>query len=200
MAANTWPACGCRNWTRLGFCVHGSFGTVMNWTFWLDRLRKLSPICIRSETVMPLSVVIEAAASVITFTSLIGLESRPLSSTPLTTWADMNWSRWIRSRSEPLPMSSRVRQKASAWMPLMWCSPELRSKPDTGSFTLNGTQTLTPPRSSTTLTKPSMPIPMKWSMRMPVTCSTVFHRQVGPPIWSSALICTAPFGSACWPV
>ena len=85
---------------------------------------------------MPLSVVIDAAASVITESSWIGFDSRPLPSTPFTTCADMNWSRWIRSRSEPVPMSSRVRQKASAWMPLMCCSPALRSRPDTGSFTL----------------------------------------------------------------
>src|SRR6516162_7392622 len=77
IAANTWPACGCMNWTRFGFGAHGSFGTVTNWTFWLDRLRKLSPICTRSETDMPLSVVIDAAASVTTLSSLIGLDSRP---------------------------------------------------------------------------------------------------------------------------
>ena len=187
-------------WTRLAFRVHGSFGIVMNCTFWPDRLRKLCPICTRSDTVMPASVVIEAAASLTTLSSLIGLDSSPLCSTPLTTWADMNWSRWIRCRSEPSPRSSRVRQKASAWMPLMCCSPDFRFRPDTGSLTLNGTQTLTPPRSLTTLTKPSKPMPMKWSMRTPVICSTVFHRQVGPPIWSSELTCTAPAGLACWPV
>ena len=97
-------------------------------------------------------------------------------------------------------MSSRVRQKASAWMPVMCCSPALRFRPDSWSLTVNGTQTLTPPRSLTTLTKPSKPIPMKWSMWTPDICSTVFHRQVGPPIWSSELICTAPAGLACWPV
>ena len=112
----------------------------------------------------------------------------------------MNWSRWIRCRSEPSPTSSRVRQKASAWMPVMCCSPALRFRPDSWSLTVNGTQTLTPPRSLTTLTKPSKPIPMKWSMWTPDICSTVFHRQVGPPIWSSELICTAPAGLACWPV
>ena len=130
-----WPAAA-RTGPGWGSASTAAFGTVMNWTFWLDRLRKLSPICTRSETVMPASVVIEAAASVTTDSSLIGLDSRPLSSTPLTTWADMNWSRWIRSRSEPVPMSSRVRQKASAWMPLMCCSPAARSRPDTWSFTV----------------------------------------------------------------
>ena len=125
MALNTWPACGCMGWTRLASCAHFSFGIVMNWTFWPDRLRKLCPISTRSDTVMPASVVIEAAASLTIRSSLIGLDSRPLCSTPLTTWADMNWSRWIRCRSEPSPRSSRVRQKASAWMPEMCCSPVL---------------------------------------------------------------------------
>ena len=190
MAENTSSACGWANWTRALSSGHGWFGAVRNWTFLLDRWCRLSPMLDQVETVMPVSVVIWAAASVTTLSSRSGFDSRPLLSTSFTTCADMNWSRWIRSRSDPVPMSSRVRQKASAWMPLMWCSPAGRLRPDTGSFTLYGTQTLTPPRSLTTLTKPSMPIPMKWLMKMPVCCSTVFHRHTGPPISSSALICT----------
>ncbi len=50
---------------------------------------------------MPLSVVIEAAASVTTDSSRNGLDSRPLLSTPFTTCADMNWSRWMRSQVRP---------------------------------------------------------------------------------------------------
>ena len=44
----------------------------------------------RSETLMPPSVVIDAAASVTTDSSRNGLDSSPLLSTPFTTCADMN--------------------------------------------------------------------------------------------------------------
>ena len=57
----------------------------MNCTFWPARLRKLCAICTRSVTVIPSSVVIEAAASLTILSSLIGLDSSPLCSTPLTT-------------------------------------------------------------------------------------------------------------------
>jgi hypothetical protein len=90
-------------WAGPGCVPPRTVGIVMNCTFWPDRLRKLCPICTRSDTVMPASVVIEAAASLTILSSLIGLDSSPLCSTPLTTWADMNWSRWIRCRSEPSP-------------------------------------------------------------------------------------------------
>ena len=91
MAENTSPACGCANWTRaVGSCGQAWLGAVMNWTFLLDTLRRLSAMPTRSDTVMPLSVVIEAAASVTTESSRSGSDSSPLSSTPLTTCADMN--------------------------------------------------------------------------------------------------------------
>jgi hypothetical protein len=85
MALNTSPACGCIGWTRLPLPIHGPFGIVTNCTFWPARLRKLCAICTRSVTVMPSSVVIEAAASLTILSSLIGLDSSPLCSTPLTT-------------------------------------------------------------------------------------------------------------------
>src|SRR3974390_2778122 len=66
MAENTSPAPGCAKWTRAGLAGHDSFGAVTNWTFLLDRWRRLLAMPIRSETVMPLSVVIEAAASLTT--------------------------------------------------------------------------------------------------------------------------------------
>ena len=55
----------------------------MNWTFLLDTLRRLSAMPTRSDTVMPLSVVIEAAASVTTESSRSGFDSSPLSQHPL---------------------------------------------------------------------------------------------------------------------
>jgi len=102
----------------------------------------------------PVSVVMARAASLITETSRTGLDSIPVCSTPLTTCAIRNWSRWIRCRSEPRPMSSLVRQKDSAVTPLMWCIPAVSRSPDIGLSTGNGTHTLTPPRSLMTCTKP----------------------------------------------
>jgi hypothetical protein len=78
-------------------------------------------------------------------------------------------------------MSSRVRQKSSAVAPSMWSSPSGRDRPETGSLTLNGTQTFTPFKSSMTFANPARPISMKWSMWIPVCCSTVFHRHDAPP-------------------
>ena len=78
-------------------------------------------------------------------------------------------------------MFSRVRQNSRNCTPLMWCSPWLRLSPEATLFTWNGRQTLTPPMSSTTFTTPAYFISMKWSIRMWVCCSTVFHRQAGPP-------------------
>ncbi len=66
-------------------------------------------------------------------------------------------------------------------------------------LTLNGRQTLTPPRSSTTLTKLVRASSMKWSRWMPVCCSTVFHRHDGPPLLKTALIRSNAPGLACCP-
>ena len=186
--ANIAPAAGWANSTSLGSGGQVVTGAVTNCTSLAARPCRLEPSDTRSDVVMPESTVRFGARSLATFSSLNGLPSSPLCRMPLTIWADMNWSRWMRCRSEPSPMSSRVRQNASAVTPSMCCSPAATFSPDTRSLTANGTHTVTPPRSLTTLTNPAMPISMKWSMRMPVCCSTVFHRQDGPPAASTALI------------
>jgi hypothetical protein len=61
-----------------------------------------------------------------------------------------------------------------------------------------GRQMLTPPMSLMMCSKPVKDSWMKWSMWMPVSCSTVFQRQPGPPLANVALILSSP-GPACWP-
>jgi hypothetical protein len=75
-------------------------------------------------------------------------------------------------------------------MPVMCCSPALRFS-RTAVLTANGTQTLTPPRSLTTLTKEADPDEV---VRTPDICSTVPGRR--PADLEQRWICTALAG---WP-
>ena len=66
-------------------------------------------------------------------------------------------------------------------------------------MTASGRQTLTPPRSFTTDWKPPKLISTKWSMKIPVVASSVFHRHAAPPAANVALSISVPPGCAFWP-
>jgi hypothetical protein len=94
----------------------------------------------------------------------------------------------------------RTRQNASACAPMTWCSPLDSCSFEFGSLMDQGRQMLTPPMSLMIFSKPVKFSSMKWSRWMPVSCSTVFHRQPGPPEANDELICSTWPGWACWPV
>ncbi len=114
MAANRSDACGVQV-TQLGFTGAVPEGTWMNCTELVDSPFTLSAVCSRLEVSM--SVVIASAMSFTTDSIVVGLPRMSECSTPWSSDAIRNWSRWIRCRSEPSPTFSRVRQKASACCP-----------------------------------------------------------------------------------
>src|SRR5579863_4705562 len=77
--------------------------------------------------------------------------------------------------------------------------PPDRCSLECGSLIANGRQILTPPRSLMTDSNPVKFSSMKWSSRMCVVCSIVFHRHPGPPSANVALICSTDPGAAAWP-
>ena len=78
-------------------------------------------------------------------------------------------------------MFSRSRTNASAWAPLTRCFPADSRSLDWGLLIAKGRQTGTPPTSLTIDWNPAKFTSMKCWMRMPVSCSSVFHRQGAPP-------------------
>src|SRR6516225_3885274 len=133
IALNNSSACGCLNSTSLGFGGQRTLGAVMNCTEPMVTPRRLSAICSIVFWSRPVSVAIAPVASPTIFSILVGLLSRPLCTMPCTSAAIRYWSRVIRSRSEPSPRSSRVRQNASASCPKTWCTPADKLRPDSGS-------------------------------------------------------------------
>ena len=176
----------------VGVRGQGTLGAVMSCTEPAVTPRRLSAICSIASWSRPVSVAIAPVASPTTFSILPGLLSRPLCTMPCTSPAIRYWSRVIRSRSEPSPRSSRVRQNASASRPKTWCTPADKLRPDRGSSTLTGRQTLTPPRSLMIFSKPVKSSWTKWSTWMWVTASKVFQVQAGPPKFRAALISSWP--------
>src|SRR6266571_1215990 len=85
IALKSSSACGCWNSTLLMFGGQGTLGEVTNFTDLGVSPRRLSAICSIADWSRPVSVVIAFAVSRTTFSSLLGLPSRPLCS--------MRWTR-----------------------------------------------------------------------------------------------------------
>ncbi len=129
----------------------------------------------------PLSVVRDLATSRTTLKTRLGWESRLVDLSFCMTAARKYCWRWMRWVSEPSPTFSRSRTNASAWAPLTTCFPADRCSRDWGLLIANGRQTGTPPTSLTIDWKPAKFTSTKCWMRMPVSCSSVFHRHGAPP-------------------
>ena len=102
--------------TQFGLGGYGTVGSSMNWTEPRGSRCRLSMMPIIAGRLRPVSVVIDRAASVMTCTIRVGLNSRLLCSTPCSMDTIKYWSRRMRCRSEPSPMY-RARQKARASRP-----------------------------------------------------------------------------------
>ena len=107
--------------------------------------------------------------------------------------------RWMRWVSEPSPMFSRSRTNASACAPLTTRLPAARCSRAWGLLMANGRQTGTPPTSLTIDWKPAKFTSTKCWMRMPVSCSRVFHRHGAPPAEKVELSRSTSPGCAVWP-
>ena len=147
----------------------------------------------------PVSVVRDLATSLTTLKIRLGWDSRLVAFSFCMTAARKYCCRWMRWVSEPSPMFSRSRTKASAWAPLTRCLPAARCRFACWLLIANGRHTGTPPTSLTIDWNPEKLTSTKCWIRIPVSCSRVFHRHGAPPAENVAFSRSTWPGAACWP-